>query len=320
MHSNLRISIIVAVDKNGLIGANNRIPWKLKADLARFALLTKYRTVIVGRKTYESILQHIRQPLPNRHTIVITRNSKYTVPDTCEVATSLEKAFDKSPKDEEIFIIGGAEIYKLALPYATKIYLTQVSTEEQGDTHFPLGDINDDNWQLIYSDFHFADQNNEYHYKFKTFERKSSSFVNLNNTRHEDQKKIMEKIQQEEFCPFCPEHCEKSQLTPIIKQGKYWHIRSNKWPYKNTKLHLLLLHNKHAEKLADITHEAAQELFELLQWIEKEHQLQGGAIGLRFGDIRINGATVNHLHAHIICADITNRKHPNYKTVRFRMN
>ncbi len=106
---------------------------------------------------------------------------------------------------------------------------------------------------------------------------------------------------------------------PVAKQGQYWHIRQNRWPYENTRIHLLIIHNEHAEKLYEITPEAAKELFELVQWAEKEYQIAGGAIGLRFGDIRSNGATVNHLHAHLISASIVKRDDPQYQPVRFRV-
>lgn len=143
--------------------------------------------------------------------------------------------------------------------------------------------------------------------------------VNLENARHKDQKEIMEMIKKEGFCPFCPEHYERSSLMPIIKQGKFWHIRQNRWPYENTRIHLAVIHNAHAEKISDLTPEAAQELFELAKWFEIEYKVSGGGIGIRFGDPRVNGATVNHLHAHFITADITDRENPRYKPVRFRV-
>jgi len=145
------------------------------------------------------------------------------------------------------------------------------------------------------------------------------SFVNLNNARVEEQQKVMEMIEQGEYCPFCPEHYDGAKLMPIIKQGQHWHIRKNRWPYKNTRVHLLIIHNAHTEKLSDISFEAAKEFFELTQWAENEYQILGGGIGLRFGDFRRNGGTVLHLHAHIIAADITDKNDPDYRKVRFKV-
>jgi ATP adenylyltransferase len=143
--------------------------------------------------------------------------------------------------------------------------------------------------------------------------------VNLENAREEEQRKIMEKIQKEGFCPFCPEHYEKSGLMPVIKRGKYWHIRKNRWPYQNTRIHLVVIYNTHAEKISDINPEAAKELFELAKWFEKKYKVLGGGIGIRFGDPRVNRATVNHLHAHFITAKITDKNNPQYKPVRIKV-
>lgn len=144
-------------------------------------------------------------------------------------------------------------------------------------------------------------------------------FVNLENARMEEQEKIMEEIQKKGFCPFCMKNARKSKLMPIIKKGRYWHIRRNAWPYKNTKIHLLAIYNEHAEKISDICPEAAQELFGLAKWFETEYDIQGGAIGMRFGNPLFNGATVNHIHVHFISAKITDKNDPEYKPVRLRV-
>ncbi len=145
------------------------------------------------------------------------------------------------------------------------------------------------------------------------------SFVNIKNARVKEQRQVMEMIEKGRYCPFCPEHYSEAKLRPVIRQGKYWHIRENRWPYKNTRLHLILIHNSHVERLSEITPEAAKELFSLLEWIEDEYQILSGAIGLRFGDIHKNGATVLHIHTHIVVADLIDRDNPNYLPVRFRM-
>lgn len=148
---------------------------------------------------------------------------------------------------------------------------------------------------------------------------KKISFVNLDNARFEEQRRVMDIIQKEGFCPFCPEHTAKSELMPVIYQGTHWHIRNNRWSYRNTRIHFLIIHNSHVEKLSEISPDAAQEFFYIVKWIESEYQIAGGAIGLRFGDFLLNGGTVLHLHAHLITADITNRSDPKYQPVRFRV-
>ena len=328
MDTCLTILIIAAVAENGVIGRGGKIPWNLSSDLCRFAELTKGHTVIVGRKTYQSILKQIGHPLSDRQTIVMTRQQNFPVLNKDEIVTSWKEALEKARGDEKVFVIGGAEIYRLAIPYAKRMYLTKVHTQCSGDTFFPMYNMAE--WQKISSESHTRNKENEHDYTFTILERKKSimirkpkgkseGFVNLKNARVEEQRKVMEMIQEQGFCPFCPEHVSKSQLKPIIKQGKYWHLRENRWPYKNTRVHLVVIYNPHAEKLSEISPEAAKELFEFVKWVEDEYQILGGAIGLRFGDFHLNGGTVLHLHAHIIAADITNRDDPNYQPVRFRV-
>lgn len=128
------ISIIVAVDENMGIGFENQIPWHLPADLARFKKLTMGHHLVVGRKTYESI----GSALPGRMMIVLTRNQEFNAPD-CKTAETLDDALKLAEKrgEKEVFIIGGAEIYREALPLADRLYLTLVYTSAKADAYFP---------------------------------------------------------------------------------------------------------------------------------------------------------------------------------------
>lgn len=129
------ISIIVAIGSNNVIGKNGALPWHLPEDLKRFKQLTMGHPIIMGRKTHESI----GKPLPGRVNIVITRQKGYTAPG-CEVFSSFEEAVAKY-KDQDPFVIGGAEIYRVALPLADRLYITEVhpnaKTGEGGDVFFP---------------------------------------------------------------------------------------------------------------------------------------------------------------------------------------
>ncbi len=318
---NVKISIIVAMAKNWAIGRGGDLPWHLNADLKHFKDLTTGHTVIVGRKTNESIIRRLGKPLPNRRTIVVTRQKDYRIPG-CEIVHSPEEALEKINGDE-VFVIGGAEIYKLFMPLAAKIYLTSIDRDIEGDVYFPKMPLIE--WECVKKIYHSKDNKNEYDFYWETYFRRKTplspekDFVVLAHARYDDQRDVMKKIQEENFCPFCPENIPKANMMPVIKEGKHWHVRENRWPYKNTRVHLLIIHNRHAEKLADIESEAAAELFELVKWAESEHNVSGGAIGIRFGDPRTNRATVNHLHAHFIVANITDRDDPNYQPVRFRV-
>lgn len=126
------INMIVATSTNKYIGINNELPWHISEDLKYFKNVTKGQTILMGRKTYESI----GRPLPNRTNIVLTRDSSFSA-EGVEVVHTLEEALARCQKEEQVFIIGGGEIYKLFLPYADKLYITLVDKVIDGDTSFP---------------------------------------------------------------------------------------------------------------------------------------------------------------------------------------
>jgi len=125
-------SLIVAVARNRVIGHTNGLPWRLPADLAHFKRLTMGHPVIMGRLTYESI----GKPLPGRKNIVVTRTPGFQAPG-CLVVDSLDDAYHEAGEADEVFVIGGGQLYAAALPAADRIYLTEVESEIEGDTFFP---------------------------------------------------------------------------------------------------------------------------------------------------------------------------------------
>ena len=129
----MKISLIVAMATNRAIGLDNKMPWHLSADLKKFKAITMGSPIVMGRKTYESI----GRPLPGRSNIIISRNLDYQQTD-CLVFNDIKTAITTSSKDaEEIFIIGGAELYKATLPLADNLYLTLINQDFDGDTFFP---------------------------------------------------------------------------------------------------------------------------------------------------------------------------------------
>lgn len=160
------ISLIAAISRNGVIGKNNTLPWRLPADLQHFRKITSGHCIISGRKNYEDI----GRPLPNRTNIVITRQSGYSAPG-CIVVNSLEDALTQCHQEQEVFIIGGAILYAHALPLADKLYITHVDVEIEGDTHFPEIDWSD--WEILSSSTRAADDNNPFNCTFAIYQRKS---------------------------------------------------------------------------------------------------------------------------------------------------
>lgn len=164
------LSVIVAMAQNRVIGLNNQMPWHLPADLAWFKKNTLNKPVIMGRKTFESI----GRPLPSRHNIVISRQIESIDNKISNVSwvKSIDEAISLAQKQQpdEVFIIGGGNIYKQVLPLIDRLYLTHIDAELQGDTYFP--DYLSEQWQVIYQEDHQADEKNSYPYQFKILQRK----------------------------------------------------------------------------------------------------------------------------------------------------
>jgi dihydrofolate reductase len=158
------ISIIVAASTNNVIGANGDLPWRLSDDLKHFKAITMGKPIVMGRKTWDSI----GRPLPGRQNIVITRQADF-VAEGCDVVASLEDAAAAAGDDEEVMIIGGSQIYLLALPMAERLYLTRVHAEIEGDAFFP--EIDESAWRLVDDDSHSSDDRNAFDYSFRTYER-----------------------------------------------------------------------------------------------------------------------------------------------------
>jgi len=136
-----KLSLIVAVADNNIIGKDNKMPWHISEDFKHFKEITTGKPCIMGRKTYESILEQLGKPLPNRMSIVVSRSGyahEGAVSATSlEEAVELAKTYISDANDNEIMVIGGEQIYKLALPVANRIYLTRVHQEPEGDAFFP---------------------------------------------------------------------------------------------------------------------------------------------------------------------------------------
>jgi len=165
-------SLIAALAENHLIGVNNRLPWHLPADLQHFKSLTLGKPMLMGRRTHESI----GRPLPQRENIVLSHNPALQLPG-CRVIQGLEQLSDYA--DQEIMVIGGAQLYQLLLPQAQRLYLTWVSGDFQGDTYFPA--LEPASWQEIASESHPADALNPYAYRFTTWARVARGPAELNH-------------------------------------------------------------------------------------------------------------------------------------------
>ncbi len=157
--------MIAAASENNALGRNNELVWHLPNDFKRFKSLTSGHHIIMGRKTFESF----PKPLPNRTHIVISRQKDYC-PEGCIVVNSMEKALEICPKDEDSFIIGGGEIYKLGISFSDKIELTLVHHNFEADAFFP--EINLEEWEIINSQLQPKDEKHLFDFTYQTYSRK----------------------------------------------------------------------------------------------------------------------------------------------------
>lgn len=163
----MMISLIVAMDQNRVIGLNNDMPWHLPNDLRHFKDTTTGHTIVMGRKTFDSI----GRVLPNRKHIVLTRSND-SFPEEVMVIRHLDAILDyaKANESEEVFVIGGGELFKQMLPFANKLYLTIIEETFEGDVYFPP--FNEADWHLIHKEKGVKNEENPYDYFFLTYERK----------------------------------------------------------------------------------------------------------------------------------------------------
>ena len=162
----MSLSIVVAMDENRLIGKDNKLPWHLPADLAYFKKNTTGKSIVMGRKTYDSI----GRPLPNRRNIVISRNSK-TLITGCEVLSSIDEVLSITKDEDEVMIIGGASLCEQLLPQVSRLYITKIEGKFDGDVYFP--EYNEADWRQVSCESHLPDDLNEHAHHFLVLERQS---------------------------------------------------------------------------------------------------------------------------------------------------
>jgi dihydrofolate reductase len=286
-----RISIIVAIAKNRVIGLSSDKPrgllWNIPEDLQRFKALTAGQTVVMGRKTLESI----GHPLRGRENIVLSRQPESSFPG-CIATRSLSEAIATASR-QEIFVIGGAEVFREALPLTRRMFITEIDAEYEGDILFP--EYNPEEWTLIRKEPGPG-------FVFKTFKRNSTaSFVNLRNGRHEDQVEAMRRIAERKECPFCAENLRKEHQRPILLESDHWIFTENQWPYEHTRRHYLAIPKRHIDLLSEMTETEWSDFWKNAGPIIAG--MAGGGLCLRFGSTDLTGATVRHLHIHLIEPD-----------------
>jgi dihydrofolate reductase len=161
----MRRSIVAAMTENRVIGRDNALPWHLRDDLRRFKAITMGHTVVMGRKTWDSV----GKPLPGRTTVVLSRDAGFR-PAGVSVVQTMNEALELAGHDDEIFIVGGGEVFRQIIAVADRIYLTIIHAQLEGDAFFPTFDENE--WRIIEDEEHPADQWNDHPFRFVTYDRK----------------------------------------------------------------------------------------------------------------------------------------------------
>lgn len=161
------INFVVAMGKNNVIGKDNSLPWRLPEDLKYFKKITLNHTMVMGRKTFQSL----PGILPERKHVVLTKSDLIVRSPMVEMSSSIEEVLEKY-KDENICVIGGAEIFKQFMPYVSRMFITYIDEEFEGDTYFP--EINDNEWKELHSEKGIKNEKNPYDYYFKIYEKKRS--------------------------------------------------------------------------------------------------------------------------------------------------
>ena len=294
----VHIAIIAAVGRNDVIGNQGRVPWDIPEDRKHFASLTTGHTVVMGRKSWESLPTRFR-PLPGRKNIVLTTSQTYEATGAI-VCHSWEETLELIRREKKkVFVIGGEEIYRKALPYTLSLHLTLVETQPEGDTHFPT--LDEEEWRLA-NLANVGQSETGIKFSHQLYKRVSvkGDFVNLPNSRSDDQTRLMEKIRRAEVCPFCPEHILTYHEKPILRDGTWWMVTENRLAYEGAKLHLLLVYKKHARMLYEASREAHKELVSHIKWVMETRELSGATLLWRFGETHLTGGSVDHLHAHLV--------------------
>jgi dihydrofolate reductase/diadenosine tetraphosphate (Ap4A) HIT family hydrolase len=291
----MKLSLIVAADEQDTIGRDGALPWHLPDDMQRFKRLTVGHVVIAGRLTQDSMVARLGRPLPDRTTLVVSRQSwpgvagvEY-VPD---LATGIERALELTgAEDDEVFVIGGAQIYEAALPLVQTVHLTRVRGVFDGDTAMPAG------WL---TPFELTASEDRGDFVWETYQRRS--YYYLGNSRGEAQSDDMRRLEAEGRCLFCP----GQEALAVVHKTPQWTIVPNRFPYRGTRLHLLLIPDEHVTDMADLSPAAQADFWTALSWVRDQYSLTFYGLAVRNGDPAFTGGTIRHLHVHVVVGDVEN--------------
>lgn len=306
----MTVAIVVAYSTNRVIGAGGTIPWHLPGDMRYFRELTAGGTVLMGRRTFESLPDAYR-PLPNRRNLVLSRRVSYAVPGA-EVFDDLPAALAAAGHD--CFVIGGAAIYVQALPCCTRVYATEINALIDGDVRFP--ELDADTWECVSESAPFSENNLEFVHR--VYERRADDLAEcststdvasraqghrlyaLEAARRTDQRARMERLEAAGICVFCRDHASVEQHDLVEFEGEHWYVKRNDFPYTGTLAHYLIIANRHVTSFTELPDAAGAELWAIKRRLATALMPRATATVERSGELELNGSSVAHLHTHFV--------------------
>lgn len=307
------IGIIVAMDSQGGIGNKGALPWPhLGSDMRHFREITDGSMVVMGRNTYDSI----GRPLPNRHNVVVT--TKPLGPVAVQVIEDpLEFLETYRDSRELVWVIGGASIYELALPMASEMHITRIgeifaAESFPADVRFPSVDW----WQWDMSEnIPVMDVEAGQMLYFQHWVRiapADSQLYEFSAAREPEQLEEMQLLQAAGKCYMC---FPNLRHTPL-KAGNHWSVYENTFPYPHTKVHCLIVPTRHHVSTVTLSPEAMVEYFEMVNWVAGHFNLTGYSQFMRNGEMTHTGASIGHLHGHVIAPDLED---PDFENIRVKL-
>lgn len=307
------IGIIVAMDSQRGIGNEGTLPWpRIGSDMRHFREITEGHVVVMGRRTYDSI----GRPLPHRHNVVVT--SHPLVAEAVQVVAD-PQAFLEPFRDsrEMVWVIGGASLYELALPMASEMRITRVgemfaAESFPADVRFPDTEL----WQWeMREDVPVMDVEAKLMVYFQRWVRVApagSRLYEFSAARGPQQLEDMQNLQAADKCYMC---FPNLRHTPL-KAGKHWSVYLNTFPYRYTKVHCLIVPTCHHVTTATLSPEAMVEYFEMVNWIVRSYKLTGYSQFMRAGEMTLTGASIGHLHGHVISPDVDA---PDFENIKVKL-
>jgi dihydrofolate reductase len=290
-----RPTIVVAYDENRGIGIESQMPWegKLPADLKHFRELTKGQIVVMGRKTLDSI----GRPLPGRENRIVTRDESLAVPGAsvyCNNHIGPLKVEDGD--DRKIYIIGGEEIYRKYIPAAEYIIATEVDADYSCDTFFP--ELKSNRWEVRGCKHRKADSINTHGFVIAEYARVCGDYIDTTKARSPEQELQFSQIELDGVCPFCTEYITEYHDRPVEDINDSWLFTENMIPYDGAEKHSLFIPKRHVEHPSELTPNEWSDFGDVVKKFGVD--VQYGGIAMRFGPISHTGASVAHLHIHMI--------------------